>query len=87
MASTLEFSFGRVTRSIVWGHRQTLLDFEKGHRIPRGRTMQAIARAIEHRHKLLPFVGGPWQKTRPTGSSYEVLFVLCLQRPNVRSSA
>jgi DNA-binding XRE family transcriptional regulator len=28
-------------------HLQTLLDFEKGHRIPRGPTMQAIARALE----------------------------------------
>lgn len=28
-------------------HLQTLLDFEKGHRIPRGPTMQAIVRALE----------------------------------------
>ena len=28
-------------------HLQTLLDFEKGHRTPRGPTMQAIARALE----------------------------------------
>ena len=28
-------------------HLQTLLDFEKGHRIPRGPTMQAVVRALE----------------------------------------
>ena len=28
-------------------HLQTLLDFEKGHRIPRGPTMQAIVRALQ----------------------------------------
>lgn len=28
-------------------HLQTLLDFEKGHRTPRGPTMQAIVRALE----------------------------------------
>lgn len=28
-------------------HLQTLLDFEKGHRIPRDPTMQAIVRALE----------------------------------------
>jgi len=28
-------------------HLQTLLDFEKGHRVPRGPTLQVIVRALE----------------------------------------
>jgi len=57
MASILETSSSRVNRSIIWGPLQTLLDFDKAHRIPRGPTMQAISRAIEDRQGLLPVVG------------------------------
>lgn len=34
MASILETSSSRVNRSIIWGPLQTLLDFDKAHRIP-----------------------------------------------------
>ena len=43
-------------------HLQTLLDFEKGHRVPRGPTMQAIVRALEDAGVVfIPANGGGYE--------------------------